>query len=62
MIMDDHQRILWPSARRVGVRSPEGVLFWDRCIKHLHCFTFNVNSLVKMVPIPTIFTGDPVMR
>lgn len=32
MILEDHQRLLWPSTWRVGVRSLSGVLFCEKCI------------------------------
>lgn len=62
-ILEGHQRLLWPSVGRVSVRSPGGVLFWERCIERLRCFAHNTDkSPVEVISVPTIFMRDPHMR
>lgn len=45
------------------MRSPRGVLFWERYTKGLHRFKQNTDKIpVEVVPVLMIFVGDPHMR
>lgn len=45
------------------MRSPRGVLFWERSIECVDHFTHNTDKcLVEVVPVLTIFTKDLHMR
>lgn len=61
-ILKGQQRLLWPFARRVGVRSPSGALFWVKCIERLRCFAFNTDGILVEVVEPTIFMRDPFLH
>lgn len=63
LILKGHNKLLWPYARRIGMRLPGAVLFWERCIEHIHCFTYNTDKIpLEVVPISTIYVKDPHMQ
>lgn len=45
------------------MRSPNGALFKEKCIKHLRRFTFNTNGIpLEVVDALTIYIRDPLLR
>lgn len=55
--------MLWPSARRVGMRSLDMVLLWKKCIDRVHRYASNTDrTKVEVVPTPMIYMRDPFLR
>lgn len=61
MILEGHQRLLWPYAGKEGMRSPGEILFQERCIKRLYRFA-SIQTRHEVLGALTIFVRDPLPR
>lgn len=41
MIVVSHAKLFWTVARRIGIKPPNEVLYWKRCIQRIHDFVNN---------------------